>query len=340
MKHIGMDVHSTTTDACVRNGRGAIVLQSQIRTTQKELIDFVASIQGQKRVVIEEDQMADWVTRLLQPHVDEVIRSQPQYNKLISGSEDKYDKMDAKSLSELLYMNRVKPVHHPEMKYRILREAVRAYWVASRDLTRAKNRLKAWYLFNGLHESGRSIYSLRNRSKRLDAIRQEGRNLELAELLYERMDCCRSIKAKHIQMLRRTAQPLRNLVQLVTTMPAIGPISGYTLVSLLEDGWRIPNKRKLWRYAGLSLRRHESRGIGFEGASKTGNRILKHVVMSAAITIVARGERNGLLALWERDIQNKVSPKRARRNLARKIVVVAQCLLRSKQEYRDELIKV
>ena len=144
MKHIGMDVHSTTTDACVRNGSGVIVLQRRIRTTHNELIDFVTSIKGQKRVVVEEDQMADWVTRLLKPHVDEVIRCQPQYNKLISSSEDKCDKTDAESLSELLYLNRVKPVHHPEEKYRVLREAVRAYWVASRDLTRAKNRLKGW----------------------------------------------------------------------------------------------------------------------------------------------------------------------------------------------------
>ena len=339
MKHIGMDVHSTTTDACVRNGRGVIVLQRRIRTTQNELVDFVASIQGAKRVVVEEDQMADWVTRLLQPHVDEVIRCQPQYNKLISGSEDKCDKMDAKSLSELLYLNRVKPVHHPEMKYRTLREAVRAYWIASRDLTRAKNRLKGWYLFNGLHETGRSIYSLRNRSKHLKAMEQQDRNIELAELLYERMDACRQLKAKHIQMLRKTARPVKDLIELVETIPAIGPISSYTLVSLLEDGWRIPNKRKLWRYAGLSLRKNESRDIGFRGASKTGNRILKQVLMSAAITIVARGERNGLLALWDRDIRQNVNPKRARRNLARKIVVIAQHLLRSKQEYIDECIK-
>jgi transposase len=340
MKHIGMDVHSTTTDACVRNGKGIIVLERRIRTTKSELIDFVESIRGQKRVVLEEDQMADWVTRVLQPHVDEVIRSQPQYNKLISGSEDKWDKMDAKSLSELLYLNRIKPVHHPEMIYRTLREAVRAYWTVSRDLTRAKNRLKGWYLFNGLHETGRSIYSLRNRSKNLKAIKQQGRNIELAELLYEQMDTCRQLKAKYVRMLRNAAQPVKDLVRLTTTIPAIGPISGYTLVSLLEDGWRVPNKRKLWRYAGLSLRRYESRDTGFKGASKTGNRILKRVVMSAAITIVSRGEPNALLSLWERDIRKNVDPKRARRNLARKIVVIAQHLLRSRQEYINELIKV
>ena len=338
MKHIGMDIHSTTTNACVRNGRGVIILQHRMQTTHKELISFIESIRGQKRVVVEEDQMADWVTRLLQPHVDEVIRCQPQYNKLISGSEDKCDKMDAKALSELLYLNRIKSVHHPDLKYKNLREAVRAYWVASRELTRTKNRLKGWYLFNGLHQTGRLTYSARNRAQRIKRIKQEGRNLELLELLYEQMDFCRQLKAKHIRVVRKTAHPVNDQVKLVTTIPAIGPISGYTLVSLLEDGWRIPNKRKLWRYAGLSLRRYESRDIGFKGASKTGNRLLKRVVMSAAITIVSRGEPNALLSLWERDIRQNVNPKRARRNLARKIVVIAQHLLRTKQEYIDERI--
>jgi transposase len=338
MKHIGLDVHSTTTDICVRNGRGVPVLRDRVNTTPKELLNFITGIKGPKRVVVEEDQMADWVTRLLQPHVDEVIRCQPQYNKLISGSEDKCDRMDAKALSDLLYLNRIKPVHHPEINYRILREAVRAYWVASRDLTRAKNRLKGWYLFNGLYESGRSIYTVRNRGKYLMAMRKEGINTELAELLYEHVDACRQLKAKHILMLRNAARPVKDLVRLLKTMPAIGPISAYTLVSLLEDGWRIPNKRKLWRYAGLSLRRHESKDLGFKGASKTGNRLLKRVAMSAAITIVAQGSPNGLLALWERDIHQNVNPKRARRNLARKILVIAQHLLRSNEVYIDERI--
>jgi len=100
MKHIGMDLHSTTTDACVRNGKGKIVLRRQIATTKAELEKFVLGIQGPKRVAVEESQMADWVTRVLKPHVDEVIRCQPRFNKLISESEDKCDKVDCESLSE------------------------------------------------------------------------------------------------------------------------------------------------------------------------------------------------------------------------------------------------
>jgi transposase len=274
------------------------------------------------------------------PDVDEVIRCQPQYNRLINDSENKSDRKDAESLSELLYLNRLKRVHHPDMTYRTLRESVRAYWIASRELTRAKNRVKAWYLFNGLHKAGDQVYSARGRTRQLKELQGEGRNVELARLLYERMDYCRQLKAKHIGIMREAAKPVQELVRLLRTMPAVGPITAYTMVGFLEEGQRISNKRKLWRYAGLSLRQHESNDKGYRGSSKSGNHLLKHVVMSAAITVVGRGERNALLELWERDIRQNVNPKRARRNLARKIVVIAQHLLRSRQEYNDERIKI
>jgi len=338
MKHIGMDVHSTTTEVCVRNGRGKIVLRRRIESTKRGMEEFVLSIPGPKRVVVEESQMADWVTRALQPHVDEVIRCQPQHNRLISKSEDKCDETDSEALSELLYLDRLKPVHHPEAVYRELREAVRAYWIASQELTRAKNRLKAFFLFNGLHEIGGAMFCLRKRDRHLKRLEEKEASVKLARLLYERLDHCRQLKGKHIRVLRDSAEPMQELVRVLKTIPAIGPISAYTLVAYLEDGRRISNKRKLWRYAGLSLRRHESRGIGTEGASHTGNRHLKHVVMSAAITVVSRREKNALSRLWEKDIRQKVDPKRARRNLARKIIVIAQHLLRLKQEYKDELV--
>jgi transposase len=339
MKHIGMDLHSTTTEACVRNGNGKIVLRRQIETTPAELEKFVVGIPGRKRVAVEECQMADWVTRCLKPHVDEVIRCQPQFNKLISASEDKRDKTDSESISELLYLNRLKRVHHPELAYRILRETVRAYWIASRELTRAKNRLKGFFLCNGLHEAGDKIYSARNRSRYLKKLAKAGGHVELGQLQYEPVDHCRQLKAKHIRLVRKSAKPMNDLVRLLMTMPAIGAIYAYTLVAYLEDGRRIPNKRKLWRYSGVSLRNHESRGIGRQHVSFSGSRLVKHVAMSAAATIASRRDHNALSELWQKDIQNNVAPEQAQRNLARKIVVIVHHLLRSKQEYSDERVR-
>jgi transposase len=180
---------------------------------------------------------------------------------------------------------------------------------------------------------------MRHRSRNLQRLQKQGGYVELAKLLYQRMDENRQLKAGHVRLLREASQPVKDLVARVITIPAVGRISACTMVAFLQDGRRIPNKRKLWKYTGISIRRHESQGSGFQGASYSGNRTLKHVAMSAAITVVARGEDNALLRLWQRDIRKNVDPKRARRNMARKIVVIAQCLLRSGQEYRDERVE-
>jgi hypothetical protein len=69
MKYIGMYLHSTTTDFTVRNSEGVIVKRKQVRSTREQLVNFVSSIAGRKRVMVEESQMADWAARALIPHV-------------------------------------------------------------------------------------------------------------------------------------------------------------------------------------------------------------------------------------------------------------------------------
>lgn len=340
MKHIGLDVHSTTTSATVRNHFGRILGRAQFPSTRAELVRFMASIKGPKRVSLEESQMADWVTRVLVPLADQVIRCEPKRNRLIGQSEDKCDRHDADALSDLLYLNRLKRVHHPVEAYRTLRESVRGYWIASRELTRAKNRLKAFYLFNGSHEVGERVYLVRSRAANLTRVLQLGANVELAQLHYRHMDHCRSIKADHIRLVRKLARPFQTHAALLMTIPGIGPISAYTLVAYLENGRRFTNKRRLWRYAGLSLRRHESNDFGIQGASYSGNRMVKRVLMSAAITVVSREERNSLTDHWERWIRQGADAKRARRNLARKIGAIAHCVLRSGKEYQNEPVAV
>lgn len=59
-----------------------------IHRGEEALVEVIKRIPGEKRVVLEESQMADWVTRVLRPHVREIIRSQPQHNRLISRAEN------------------------------------------------------------------------------------------------------------------------------------------------------------------------------------------------------------------------------------------------------------
>jgi transposase len=336
MKHIGMDLHSTTTDFTVRNSEGVIVKRKQVRSTREELVKFVSSIRGGKRVMVEESQMADWAARTLIPHVDEFIRCQPQYNTLISKSEDKYDRQDADSLSKLLFLNEFKGVHHPEWIFHQLREAVRAYWYASAEVTRAKNRLKAFYLFNGIHCVGPSVFSKRGREGFYQQLQECSADVNLARILFKRLDQNRQLRALHVKLLGEVAQPVAAEVRRVKSIPGIGIIGAYTLVAFLERGQRFRNKRRLWKYCGLGIRRHESRGVGTQGASSSGNRDVKRVLM-IAVASIRNGKRgdNALTTRWCQGRDQLIHPSRLRRTTARKIAVLAQQLLRSKEDYDD-----
>ncbi len=341
MKHIGMDLGGTTTTATVLSARGKRLLDRTLPTREAELVDFVSKIPGAKRVVVEESQLADWVTRALKPYVSEVIRCQPQHNDLISKSENKCDEEDCHSLARLSYLGELKPVHHTDWGYRQLREGVREYWKSSWDLTRAKNRLKAHFLFNGIPGTGEAIYGRRWRAAFCEKLRERSANLRLTDLHYQRLDVCRTLKAAQFGLLRALGEPYQEEIRCLKTIPGIGPIAAYTMVAYLEQGWRFSNKRQLWKYCRLSVRRHESQGKGHRGSSRQGNLYLKCSLMTSTASLVARRpENNALTKLWHQGLIRGIAPERMRRNVARKLVVVAHHVLRYRKEYRDELILV
>jgi transposase len=335
-----MDVHSTTTDVSVVNNRGKEVLYRQVNSTKEELVGLIKSIRGSKRATVEECQMADWVARALTPHVDEFIRCQPRHNRLVSHSESQNDKLDARRLAKLLWLNELKPVHHPDELFLSLREGVLSYWRSSWDLTRNKNRLKAFYLFHGIHCTGKRVYSAAGRNSLYQELEKRSANLELARCLYVQLDQARDLKAMQIRMLGQMFKPVQGEVRRLMTIPGIGRIGAYTLVGYLERGWRFSNKRQLWQYAGLGKRESKSRGQGTEGASKSGNRRIKNVALTAAAAISKSAADNALWRIWKRGLDKGEDPRCLRRTVGRKVLVVAQCLLRSRQEYDDERVMV
>jgi hypothetical protein len=60
---------------------------------------------------------------------------------------NKNDRIDVRKLSELLYLNKRSSVYHGRPGIRTLKELARSYITMTRDLTRAKSRLKAIYRF-------------------------------------------------------------------------------------------------------------------------------------------------------------------------------------------------
>ena len=108
-------------------------MESVIETKASTILQFIDGLRGDLRVAFEEGTWAAWLYDLLKPHVTEVLVCNTRRDTQ-NGS--KSDRIDARKLSEMLYMNNIKSVYHGQHGLRTLKELGRSYLTISKDLTR------------------------------------------------------------------------------------------------------------------------------------------------------------------------------------------------------------
>ena len=126
--------YTESTSIAVRNSLGKIVMECVIETKASTLLQFLDGLRGDVRVVFEEGTWATWLYDLLKPRVTEVLVCNTRKNAVRKGS--KSDRIDARKLSEQLYMNNVKSVYHGEHGLRMMKELARSYLTITKDLVR------------------------------------------------------------------------------------------------------------------------------------------------------------------------------------------------------------
>jgi Transposase len=161
-KYIGMDVHKESISIAVRNGAGKLMMESVIETKASTILDFVQGLRGELQVTLEEGTWATWLYDLRKPHVTKLVVCDPRKN---ARQGNKSDRIDARELSDRLYMNKLSPVYHGEAGVRTLKELARSYLTISKDLARVMTRVKAIYRSWGIPCVGKQVYAPRHRAE-------------------------------------------------------------------------------------------------------------------------------------------------------------------------------
>src|SRR5260370_2416374 len=189
IKYIGMDVHKESISIAVRNAAGKIVMECVIETKASALMDFIHGLRGELQVTLEEGTWATWLYDLLKPHVTKLVVCDPRKN---SRDGNKNDQIDARDLSNRLYMNKLSSVYHGGAGVRTMKELARSYLTISKDLARVMSRVKAIYRSWGIPCAGKQVYALRHRAEWLAKI-TEGGGLRRAEFYYQQLDALRPL---------------------------------------------------------------------------------------------------------------------------------------------------
>ena len=103
-RHIGLDVHKTSTTMAVVGPSGKQLSSYVVQTNAKEIIDLLRTIPRSRHLCFEQGTQSAWLYEVLSPHVDElVVAAKSQYT---SGA--KHDQRDAFKLADELRTNSIK----------------------------------------------------------------------------------------------------------------------------------------------------------------------------------------------------------------------------------------
>lgn len=337
---IGFDVHCEETEIAVITVRGRLTKRMRVPTTIPALVEALHSVRQPQHVVLEESVLADWLIGNLTDHVDEIVACDPRRNHLIAKDADKDDPIDAEKLAQLYRGGYIKPVHHPKTLARaIFKQQVGLYHDRVRNRVRQANRIMAQLRRHGMivQEKAFEEPGLRNellsRLPRNRIIRAQLRCLWNG---YDRAgEQEEAMRGLLIQLARKEPQ-IRRFLEL----PVISWIRASTFFAYIDTPWRFKSKSALWKYLGIGLERRTSGGGPVQlHVVRQVNRCLKTTILGAADSAIVSKD-NPFAEQYRRWVYEGLTPRIARRNVARSQAAVMWGMWKNGSAYRPEWVGV
>jgi transposase len=335
---IGADTHCAFTELAVVSPGGRLVRRDRCPTTIKALVHAVAEVRRPRVIVVEEGPLADWLYRGLGERGEQVLVCDPRRNHLIAKDSDKDDAIDAEKLARLARGGFLKTIHHAESFDRVaFKRRVALYHDQVAHRVREANRFMAQCRQLGVFVRERDFAdadawgACRDRLPNHKVVRAD---LNLLWQGYQQAVTQAGTIRQSLLALSRKNKVIRQF----TAVPGVAWIRAATFYAYVDTPFRFRRKQSLWRYMGIGLERRSSgEGAALVRVARQANRTLKNAILGAALSAVASGG-NPFAEQHRRWLQNGISPRNARRNVARSLAAVMWGMWKSGDDYRPEWV--
>jgi len=331
---IGLDQGDRWSFYCVLDEAGKIILEQKVATTPQAMKQTFEKI-PRSLMALETGTHSPWVSRLLRELGHQVIVAHAQKVQLITKSNRKDDRHDARTLARLARIDPelLGPVRHRSAKAQIHLTVIRA----RAELVSARTALvnAARGLVKSFGERLPKCGTYQVNEKLAEGVSAELRDV-LAPLLREVESLNERIK-EYDERMEKIAKQVYPEVALLQQVKGVGTQIALTYVLTIEDPYRFPKSRQVGCFLGLRPgRRNSGESEPQKKISKEGDRYLRTMMVQGAHYILGPfGEDSDLrrwgLKLAERGGKN--AKKRAVVAVARKLAVLLHRLWVSGEVY-------
>ena len=329
---IGVDLGDRWSFYCVLDEAGKIILEQKVPTTP-EAIKQTFSRMPQSRIALETGTHSPWASRLLTELGHEVIVAHAQKVQLITKSNRKDDRHDARTLARLARIDPELwgPVRHRSAQIHLTVIRARAELVSARTalVNAARGLVKSYG--ERLPKCGTQQVSRELAAKLSTELR------DVLEPLLKEIESLNERIKEYDERMDKIAKEVYPEVCLLKQVKGVGTQIALTYVLTIEDPHRFLKSREVGCFLGLKPGRRDSGESKPQKAiSKAGDRYLRTMMVQGAHYILGPfGEDSDLrrwgLKLAERGGKN--AKKRAVVAMARKLAVLLHRLWVSGEVY-------
>ena len=259
--YIGLNVHSKFSVYVTQNGRGKTIHSDRIATNPKGLAHMIHCLHAPEGtpVAMETGPMATWVSRqLVAQKMKPVVIDAREVRVKALRPHQKSDLRDARELCEGLRRGVYQSiVYIPDESIEPLRLLIspRRHFVGifTRQINAAKHLLR-------LRGQGGRVKALTH-EKAWRSLLEDPKIADRRTMLEMHFDLwhqAQSAKRKIEAELLQAARPHQQVIDLLRTVPGVGPITAITFIATLGDRRRFPNSGHVVSYAGLAVSTYDS----------------------------------------------------------------------------------
>lgn len=319
--YAGVDIHRDNYVGCIMDGKEKIVVEKSFPSTKEGAQSFLCGIPV-KAVAIEACGMWRAALKIFRELGYEVKLTSPKKTKDIAGKK-KTDKVDAKTLANLLRTGYLPKVYIPNDEMLELRDLARHKAQLTRMRADIQRKIRSILTLEGIKQP-KGLWTIKG-EKWLE--KQGNANLANWLRLYKKF------KAEEKDMMRRIrkiANGMR-LTNLLMTIPGIAEFSSIMILEEIADIKRFKTPKELIMYAGLCPGIYQTGNTERNVKNNAVNKWLKWIITECsgrASTI-----KNTRFMHHYAKIKQRKNAAVARRSTARKMLTIIWHMLQKEEPY-------
>jgi transposase len=330
--YIGFDVHKKSVSYCVKTASGEIIQEGQL-AARREVLRAWAAAQAQPwQGAMEATLFSAWIYDTLKPYAQRLDMAHPARMKAIASGKKKSDRLDARTIADLLRCNLLPTCYVLSPEMRDLRRLLRYRNLVVAQSVRMQNKMAGLLMETGTPFVKAKLHGKKYFSQLLETLEEVPESVkDLLRMSRGAMEMFETCQKRLVQRL--LAEPaLEQRVERLASIPGVGPITALTWALEIADPARFPSIGDALSYCGLTAAFRSSAGKEQRGPiSKQRNAWLQTTLIEAAK--LAPRWNPQLAAVHQRELQ-RGHRNRATLQVARKLVAYLMAVDKSGQLFQ------